>query len=960
MAQCRIDFGECLKDSPKFRLRLEQEEAEIEHLESRLEKIIKACSAAVDSGKEYIRHQSTFATSLWDLQKHFQDSKNSTNALAQLIQLLQEMNMFHTTLLDQANRTVLKNLSGFLKRDIREVKEYRQIFTKVSENLDAAVYKNSQVSRNRPTDVLEAENVLSASKSCFNHTALDYVNYITLLQNRKRHEILGTLLSYLKACSTYFHQGSDLCEDYGTFFKSLDDEIGLMRTEYGVLDKQMQNRHTCVNDSRADQQSEASAELAVGGAEGGDAAGADDGWRMTSVPNYMEGYLFKRTSNAFKTWNRRWFCMRDNQLFYRKRTGEELPTVMEDDLRLCTVRLLIDSDRRFCFEVISPTKSHILQADSEAMMMAWIKALQKGIDSAIQHSAYSSDIRCLASGVVGGGEGTSGVGRRGPGGGSSAGGGVGDGGRAGDPWIDAGSSGNERSGPSRASDGARKGYKKINWTQMLKIPGNSRCADCGNTDPRWASINLGITLCIACSGVHRSLGVHYSKVRSLTLDAWEPEILRVMIELGNDVINRVYEGNKTRLARFDRATDNCEIAVREAWIRAKYIDRQFVVPLGGAAGTGPDDSSTSSSMLSFKSLGADSSKFPEKWSIKKLRRRSYRQFLRRKNWERAHPETRPYVQITDLDDDGEDEHEKEEEEEEEEDYDEERGAESSRTQQHGCPDADEKDVLARVPKQFADILLIGDNLLTDDHNLLDEDLLLLNSDHESTSGEEDNAIMACEELERLSPNYLLYKAASGHNLPVMSQALALGADKCWANPHDADSTPLHAAVLSGSVMSCEFLLLNGAPINATDRYGRTALHLAAEQGSAAQAYLLLKHKARYDIVDVHGRQPIDIAVENEDADIVTLLRLTQLNDEIGSGEDGESYSGDDSTYLAVMNEFSDLASNQPQRLQRYRQQQQQRQALPATEYTHPIVTDLDAPDTDGTVVDRSVTSDRSA
>ncbi|XP_041769666.1 arf-GAP with coiled-coil, ANK repeat and PH domain-containing protein 2 [Anopheles merus] len=971
MAQCKIDFGECLKDSPKFRLRLEQEESEIEHLESKLEKIIKACSAAVDSGKEYIRHQSTFATSLWDLQKHFQDSKNSTNALAQLIQLLQEMNRYHTTLLDQANRTVLKNLTGFLRRDIREVKEYRQIFNKVSENLDAAVYKNSQVSRNRPADVLDAENVLSASKTCFNHTALDYVNYITLLQNRKRHEILGTLLSYLQACSTYFHQGSDLCEDYGTFFKSLDEEIGVMRSEYGVLDKQMQNRHTCVNEPRSDGDGGgADASGAAGGGGGGAGAseqrpgveaggesgggggggvGSDGGAR---TPSYMEGYLFKRTSNAFKTWNRRWFCMRDNQLFYRKRTGEELPTVMEEDLRLCTVRQLADSDRRYCFEVISPTKSHILQADSEAMMSAWIKALQKGIDSAIQHnSGYSSDMRGLAAGGGPGG----GVG--GPGGsGATA---LSDSGRPGDGRTDA--SGRERGGTGRASDGSRKGYKKINWTQMLKIPGNSRCADCGNADPRWASINLGITLCIACSGVHRSLGVHYSKVRSLTLDVWEPEILRVMIELGNDVINRVYEGNAARLARFDRATDNCEIAVREAWIRAKYIDRQFVVPLGGlgsgAAAAGPEDSSTSSSSLSFKSLGADSSKFPEKWSIKKLRRRSYRQLLRRTNAPRkggggvvqeqeeeeeeeeegdeAFEQAATRLPVTDLDGDSEPDDEEEGE-----------GA-GGASGAKSCPDADEKDVLARVPKQFADILLIGDNILTDDHNLPDEDLLLLNSDQESTSGEEDNAIMECEELERLSPNYLLYKAASGHNLPVMSQALALGADKSWANPHDADRTPLHAAILSGSVMSCEFLLLNGAAINATDRYGRTPLHLAAEQGSAAQAYLLLKHKARYDIADVDGRRPIDVAVEKEDADIVTLLRLTLLNDEIGSGEDGEAYAGGDSTYVAVMNEFSHLASNQPQRLQRNRhqqqQQQQQRQALAATDDSHPLVpTDLDA------------------
>ena len=58
-----------------------------------------------------------------------------------------------------------------------------------------------------------------------------------------------------------------------------------------------------------------------------------------------------------------------------------------------------------------------------------------------------------------------------------------------------------------------------------------------------------------CSGVHRSLGVHYSKVRSLTLDAWEPEILKVMAELGNVIVNKVYEANVPE--DFVRATPNC-------------------------------------------------------------------------------------------------------------------------------------------------------------------------------------------------------------------------------------------------------------------------------------------------------------------------------------------------------------------------------------------------------------------
>jgi Putative GTPase activating protein for Arf len=46
-------------------------------------------------------------------------------------------------------------------------------------------------------------------------------------------------------------------------------------------------------------------------------------------------------------------------------------------------------------------------------------------------------------------------------------------------------------------------------------------------EPLWASINFGVFICIECSGVHRNMGTHISKVRSITMDKWDSDVLEV-------------------------------------------------------------------------------------------------------------------------------------------------------------------------------------------------------------------------------------------------------------------------------------------------------------------------------------------------------------------------------------------------------------------------------------------------
>lgn len=74
----------------------------------------------------------------------------------------------------------------------------------------------------------------------------------------------------------------------------------------------------------------------------------------------------------------------------------------------------------------------------------------------------------------------------------------------------------------------------LDLTEIKAIPGNNRCADCGLTNPDWASISFGTLFCLECSGVHRSLGVHISFVRSLSMDSWSPKQIAIMKAGGNN------------------------------------------------------------------------------------------------------------------------------------------------------------------------------------------------------------------------------------------------------------------------------------------------------------------------------------------------------------------------------------------------------------------------------------------
>ncbi|KAL2438991.1 hypothetical protein ABEF95_015322 [Exophiala dermatitidis] len=109
--------------------------------------------------------------------------------------------------------------------------------------------------------------------------------------------------------------------------------------------------------------------------------------------------------------------------------------------------------------------------------------------------------------------------------------------------------------------------------ELLRLPGNSQCADCGAKNPAWASWNLGIFLCMRCASLHRKLGTHISKVKSLSMDTWTAEQVENMKRNGNNAVNKLYNPKNKKP---DMPLDADEVdSAMERFIRKKYQEKSL-------------------------------------------------------------------------------------------------------------------------------------------------------------------------------------------------------------------------------------------------------------------------------------------------------------------------------------------------------------------------------------------------
>ncbi|KAE9610377.1 hypothetical protein Lal_00006779 [Lupinus albus] len=130
---------------------------------------------------------------------------------------------------------------------------------------------------------------------------------------------------------------------------------------------------------------------------------------------------------------------------------------------------------------------------------------------------------------------------------------------------------------NRRLEFGRPASGKRRMKDLLLHKDNRFCADCNAPDPKWASANIGVFVCLKCCGVHRSLGTHISKIYSVTLDEWTEEEIDAMIEVGgNASANSIYEAYLPE--GYTKPASDASHEQRAKFIRSKYEHQEFLKP----------------------------------------------------------------------------------------------------------------------------------------------------------------------------------------------------------------------------------------------------------------------------------------------------------------------------------------------------------------------------------------------